>query len=149
MSDRVDPVYEHQAHRADPALEPKEPDASLGELFGRFTSNMSELFRKEVALARVETKEEVSKAAKGGGMAAGGGLIAYLCLVFLSLALAALLNEWMHPAWAFLIVAVLHGVIAGILIAVGRQRLKEVNPVPEQTVETLKEDVEWAKAQRS
>jgi hypothetical protein len=50
---------------------------------------------------------------------------------------------------AFLIVAVLYGIAAAAMAAAGRQRLREVNPVPHRTVETIKEDVQWAKAQKS
>jgi hypothetical protein len=55
----------------------------------------------------------------------------------------------MPRALAFLIVAVVYAVAAAVLISQGRRRLKQVNPVPQQTVETLKEDVQWAKAQKS
>jgi uncharacterized membrane protein YqjE len=131
------------------SLEPKEANASLGDLFSRLTADISRLFRKEVELARVETKEEISKAGKASAMLVVGGLIAYLALVFASLALAAWLDDAMHPALACLIVMAIHLIIAAILITVGRRRLTEVNPVPRQTVETIQEDVEWAKAQRS
>ena len=112
-------------------------------------ADLGRLFRQEVQLAKVETKEEVNRAGKAVGLLIGGGLIAYLALVFLSLTLAAWLDEVVHPAVAALIVAVIHIVVAAVLVAAGRNRLKAVNPVPQQTVETLKEDVAWAKAQRS
>ena len=70
--------------REDPQLVPKEPDASLGELFGRLTRDIGQLFRQEVNLAKAETKEEAGRAAKAGGMLVVGGLIAYLALVFAS-----------------------------------------------------------------
>lgn len=133
----------------DLSTQPLQPDKSLGELFGDFTGDLSKLFRQEVALARTEVKEEATRAGKGAGLLVGGGLIAYLALMFASFALAWLLDEWMPVALAFLIVAVLHAVVAAVLVSRGRRDLKQVNPVPQQTVETLKEDVEWAKAQRS
>jgi F0F1-type ATP synthase assembly protein I len=105
--------------------------------------------RKEVELAKVETKEEVSRAGKAGGMLGGGAFAGYFALLFLSFALAWLLDEWMHTALAFLIVGLLYAVVAAVLVVRGRARLQSVNPVPQQTVETLKEDVQWAKAQRS
>lgn len=133
----------------DPSRTPLRSEKSLGELFADLTSDMGRLFRQEVALARTETTEELSRAAKAGSMLAGGGLVAYLALLLASFALAWLLDEWMHPALAFLIVAVLHAIVATVMLAQGRHRLRAVNVVPQQTVETLKEDVEWAKAQRS
>jgi F0F1-type ATP synthase assembly protein I len=129
--------------------EPKAPEKSLGQLFSELTSDLSTLMRKEVELAKVETKEEVSRAGKAGGMLGGGAFAGYLALLFLSFALAWLLDEWMHTALAFLIVGLLYAVVAAVLIVRGRARLQDVNPVPQQTVETLKEDVQWAKAQRS
>jgi uncharacterized membrane protein YqjE len=128
---------------------PKAPDKSLGELVGEMSSELSDLFRKEVELAKVEVKEEVSRAGKAGGMLGGGALCGYLALLFVSFAAAWLLDSWMHPALAFLIVAALYGVVAFVLLQRGRREMREVRPVPQQTVETLKEDVAWAKAQRS
>jgi F0F1-type ATP synthase assembly protein I len=129
--------------------EPKAPEKSLGQLFSELTADLSTLMRKEVELAKVETKEEVSRAGKAGGMLGGGAFAGYFALLFLSFALAWLLDEWMHTALAFLIVGLLYAVVAAVLVVRGRARLQSVNPVPHQTVETLKEDVQWARAQRS
>ena len=129
--------------------EPKAPDKSLGQLFSDLTSDLSTLMRKEVELAKVETKDEVSRAAKAGGLLGGGAVAGYFALLFLSFALAWLLDEWMHTALAFLVVGLVYAVAAALLALRGRDRLQSVDPVPRQTVETLKEDVQWAKAQRS
>jgi uncharacterized membrane protein YqjE len=129
--------------------EPKAPEKSLGQLFSELTSDLSTLMRKEVELAKVETKEEVSRAAKAGGMLGGAAVTGYFAVLFLSFALAWLLDEWMHTALAFLIVGLVYAVVAAVLAMQGRNRMQSVNPVPQQTVETLKEDVQWAKAQRS
>ena len=133
----------------DLAVQPREPDKSLAELMTTMTSDLSILLRKEVALAKLETKEELSQAAKAGGLLAGGALAGHLALLFISFAVAWLLDNWMPAEVAFLIVAVLYAVAAGAMAAAGRRRLREVNPVPQQTVETIKEDVQWAKAQKS
>jgi uncharacterized membrane protein YqjE len=105
--------------------------------------------RKEVELAKVEIKEEAGQAAKAGGMLGAGALTAYLALLFSSLALAWLLDQWIPRALAFLIVGIVYGIAAAVLLSQGKNRLKAVRPVPEQTVETLKEDVQWAKAPKS
>ena len=138
-----------QGGAGDQSGTPLKPDKSFAELFSDLTSDMGRLFRQEVALARTETRDELSQAARAGGILAGGGLVAYLALMFASFALAWLLDEWMHPALAFLLVAVLHGGIAAIMVSQGRARLRDVNVVPKETANTLKEDVEWAKAQKS
>jgi len=124
-------------------------ERGLGELVKEMTSEFGELFRKEIELAKVETKEEAAKAAKTGGMFAGAGLAGWLAVIFLSFALAWALDAVM-PRWlAFLLVGMVYAAAAAVLFLQGRKKAKTINPVPEQTVETLKEDVQWAKAQRS
>jgi uncharacterized membrane protein YqjE len=124
-------------------------DRGLGQLLSDMTSQIGTLVRQEIELAKVETKEEVTRAGKAAGMLAGAGFSAYLALLFLSFALAWLLAQAMNTALAFAIVGVLYVVAGGLLFVVGRRQLKLINPVPQQTVATLKEDVEWAKAQKS
>jgi uncharacterized membrane protein YqjE len=134
---------------ADLRTQPKQADRSLGELIAEMTGEVSELMRKEVQLAKVELKEEVGRAGKAGGMLGAGAVAGYFTLLFASLALAWLLDEVMHTALAFFLVAVLYGIAAAVLITRGREQIKQVDPVPRQTVETLKEDAEWVKAQKS
>ena len=124
-------------------------DRSVGDLLSEVTGDLSKLMRQEVALAKVELKEEATKAGKAGGLLGGAGAVGYLVLVFVSLALMFALDEVMPMGWAALLTAVILGVIAAILFVVGRKKLKQVNPKPEQTVETLKEDVQWAKNRNS
>jgi len=132
----------------DPATQPKRPEASLGELFGEMTSELSTLFRQEIELAKTETRDEAAKAAKGAGMIGGAGVTALLALTMLSFALAWLLDQALNTALSFLIVGVLWATVAVVLLSSGRRRLKAVRPLP-TTTQTLKEDVEWAKAQTS
>jgi len=130
----------------DPVTEPRRPEATLGELFGEMTRDITTLFRKEIELAKLETRDEVSRVGRGAGMFAGAGLAAWLALLFLSLALAWLLDQAMNRALAFAIVAVLWGVVGAVLALRAKREMKNVKPLPE-TVETLKEDVQWAKQQ--
>ena len=122
---------------------------SVGDLLGEVTSDLSKLMRQEVELAKVELKEEATKAGKASGLLGGAGAVGYLVLVFLSLALMFALDNVMGIGWAALLTAVLLGIVAAALFVVGRNRFKQVNPKPEQTVETLKEDVQWAKNRSS
>ena len=124
-----------------------EVDASLGELIAAMTNDLSLLVRKEMELARVEIKEEVSHAGKAAGAFGGTAIAGYMALLFLSFALALGLSALMPDGLAFLIVGVLYGVAAGVLFMQARDRAKGIDPVPQQTVETIKEDVAWAKAQ--
>jgi uncharacterized membrane protein YqjE len=129
--------------------EPAQPDKSLGELVAEMTGEVSALMRKEVELAKVEIKEEVGRAGKAGGMLGAGAVAGYFALLFVSLALAWLLDQAMPIALAFFIVGVLYGIAAAILIPRGREQMKRVDPVPHRTVETLKEDAAWVRAQKS
>jgi len=122
---------------------------SVGDLLGEVTGNLSKLMRQEVALAKVELKEEAAKAGKAGGLLGGAGAVGYLVLVFLSLALMFALDNAIGIGWAALLTAVLLGIVATVLFVIGRNRFKQINPKPEQTVETLKEDVQWAKNRNS
>jgi hypothetical protein len=122
-------------------------EPSLGELFGRLTSDLGELMRSEMELARVEIRKEATKAGKTAGMLGAGGLIAYLGLALLATAAAWGLAEVIDAGWAFLIVGLVVGAVGAVLVLMGRDRLRDVRPVPEETVETLQEDAQWARAQ--
>jgi uncharacterized membrane protein YqjE len=122
---------------------------SVGDLLGEVTGDLSKLMRQEVALAKVEMKEEAAKAGKASGLLGGAGLVGYLVLVFLSLALMFALDNVMGIGWAAVLTAVILGIISAVLFVVGRNKFKQVNAIPEQTVETLKEDVQWAKNRNS
>jgi hypothetical protein len=124
-------------------------DESIGNLIGQVAGDVSTLFRQEVALAKAELKEEAVKAGKAGGMLAGAGFAGYMVAVLLSLALVFALGAVMPLGWAALIVAVIWAIVGGVLYAVGRNRMKDVDPVPRQTVETLREDAQWVRDQRS
>ena len=120
-------------------------DRSLSELLSDVTSEIATLFRKEVELARVETSEQVSRAAKAGAMLGAAAVIGFLTLILLAFAAAWGLSEAVPEGVAFLIVAVVFGIVAAGLASVGKKRIASVNPMPNQTVETLKDDVQVAK----
>ena len=105
--------------------------------------------KQEVQLAKVELKEEVSKVGKGAGMLGGAGFAGWFVLLFLSLALTFLLDNWLPVEAAALITAGIWAVVAAVLAVIGRKELQEANPQLPQTQQSLKEDVQWAKAQRS
>jgi hypothetical protein len=122
---------------------------SLGEIVGDITQDMSTLVRQEMDLATSEMKREVAKLGKGAGMFGGAGATGYLALIFLSLALTYLLDNWMPVELAALIVALLWGVVTAVLAAKGRQEIKNANPELPVTQQTLKEDAQWARTQKS
>lgn len=120
-------------------------DRSLSELLSDVTTEVATLFRKEVELAKAETTEQVSRAAKAGGMLGAAAVIGFLDLILFSFAAAWALAEVMPTGAAFAIVAVVFAIVAGVLFTAGKKRLANVNPVPNQTVQTLKADVQVAK----
>ena len=116
----------------------KADNASLGELLGEVTRDLSTLMRQEVELAKAELKQSATKAGKGGGMLAGAGVAGHFVLLFLSLALMFALGALMPLGWAAVIVAVIWAIIAAILASIGRKNLKQIQGMP-QTGETLSE----------
>ncbi len=137
------------SHPTQQPIQPSADERSLGEVVSDLSTDLSTLMKQEVQLAKVELKQEVSKVGKGAGMLGGAGLAGWFVLLFLSLALTFLLDNWLPIEVAALITAGLWAVIAAPLALVGRKELQEANPQLPQTQETLKEDVQWAKAQKS
>ncbi|WP_457965248.1 phage holin family protein [Arthrobacter sp. D1-29] len=120
------------------AAHAKADNTSLGDLLGEVTRDLSTLMRQELELAKVELKQTATKAGKGSGMLAGAGVAGHFVLLFLSIALWYALGELMGLGWSAVVVAVIWGIIAAILAAMGRKELKTVKGMP-QTTETLQE----------
>jgi hypothetical protein len=122
-------------------------ERKLGELVGDLSRDLSTLMRQEVELAKAEVREEATKAGKAGGMLGGAAIAALFALLLLAFAAAWGLSEIVPEGVAFLILGLVFGALAAGLFIVGKAQLRLVHPVPDETVETLKEDVQWAKAQ--
>jgi uncharacterized membrane protein YqjE len=117
---------------------------------GRMTTDVGRLLSTQIELAKVEIKEEVSRAGKGAGMVGGGGLAAFVAVLLVSFAVAYWLADAFDDLGAgFLVVGLVYAIAAGFLVLKGRQQIRSVTPVAEQTIETIKEDVEWARQQRT
>lgn len=126
---------------------PATDDRSLGELVGELTSDLSQLVRQEMQLAKVELKDEAVKAGRAAGRLTGAAVAAHLCALLAALAVAWAIGEAI-PVWAGLaIVATVLGIVAMVLYSRGRHEIQQIEPLPEQTIATLKEDARWAKAQ--
>ena len=117
----------------------------LGEIVQSVMRDLGEVIRGEARLAKAEMSEKVSQASKSGvwfGGAALCGIMGFAALVFAAIsALTMFVSTWA----AALIVGVFLFCVAGAMFLGGRAKLKELTPVPERTVQTLKDDVEWAK----
>jgi hypothetical protein len=118
---------------------PDVSETSVGALIGEVTNDLSTLMRQELELAKAELKVEASKTGKAAGMLGGAGFAGYMVALFLSIAVWWALANAMDEGWAALIVAAIWAVIAAVLFSIGRKRMRDVNPKPERTVETLKE----------
>jgi hypothetical protein len=114
-------------------------NVSVGELVGQVAQDLSTLMRQELDLAKAEVKQEVTKTGKAAGMMGAAGFAGYMVLLFASIAAWWGLANVMDQGWAALIVTGIWAVIGAVLFVVGRRRLKEVNPKPERTIETVKE----------
>jgi hypothetical protein len=123
-------------------------DRSLGELLKQLSEETTRLVHQELELAKAELTEKGKQAGAGAGLFGGAGALGLAALGALTACFILALNAVM-PAWlAALVVAVVYGIIAFVLVKQGQARIKRATPpVPEQTIETVKEDVEWAKTQ--
>ena len=138
--------------------DPDVENVSVGQLIGEVSRDFSTLMRQELELAKAElraeatkatgeVKAQTAKAGKGAGMLGGAGFAGFMTVLFLSIALWWALSHLVGHSWSALIVAVLWGIVGAILFSVGRKQLKsidfsglkQVNPKPEQTVETLQQ----------
>jgi len=131
-----------EGHDAQPALR----DQPISELVKDLATETSTLVRQEIDLAKAEMTDRGKRAGKGVGMLAAGAVVALLAFGALTAGLIAALDLAM-PTWlAALIVTVVYGAIAAVLVQIGRKQVQEAAPpVPEETIESVKEDVQWAK----
>lgn len=122
-------------------------EPSLGELFSDLSRESSALIREEIRLAQVEMTQKGKKAGVGIGYLAAGGFVAYAGFIVLLIALVVGLSYFMWDWLAALIVGLIVLAVGGMLAASGYNKLKNINPIPRQTVETLEEDKEWLRSQ--
>ena len=120
----------------------------IGELLKQLSEETTTLVRKELDLAKAEMTEKAKDAGKGAGMFGAAGILGFLALGALT-AFFIMLLDGAVPNWAAaLIVAAVYAAIAGVLALTGKNKVQDATPPkPEQTVETIKEDVQWAKTQ--
>jgi uncharacterized membrane protein YqjE len=121
-------------------------DRPIGELLQQLANETTTLVRQELDLAKAEMREKAGKAGPGFGMWGAAGATGLLALgsltAFLILALDGAMPNWL----AALIVGLVWAAVAGVLYLRGKRRVEAAgSPVPEKTIETVKEDVQWAK----
>jgi uncharacterized membrane protein YqjE len=121
-------------------------DEPMAKLLKQLATETTTLVKQELELAKAEVRETGRKAAPGLGMIGGAGIAALLALgaltAFLILALDGAMPNWV----AALIVTAVYAAASAVLYLRGKERVEEAgSPVPRQTIETVKEDIEWAK----
>lgn len=126
-------------------------DRSIGELFGQLSQDMTMLFRQELQLARAELSEKISQVTSNLVSVVAGGFVAYVGALALVAALILGLHEAaeISPWVSALIVGAIFAVAGYVMLNRGLKELKRVDLAPRRTVETLKDDVQWAKEVRS
>jgi hypothetical protein len=117
----------------------------FGALVQQLAKETSTLVRQEIELAKAEVSEKGRQAGKGVGMFGAAGIVALLALGALTAAAILALDLAVAGWLAALIVAAVYGATAGLLALAGKGRVQEATPPAPQTVETVKEDIEWAK----
>ena len=121
---------------------------SLGELFGDLSRQMSALVRQEIELARAEVTGKATSAARDVAIiGAGIGLLYAGLLALIGAAVLFLADQGVSPWLAALVVAIVVAVVGGLLVMSSRESLANRDMAPKRTVETLKDDAEWAKEQ--
>lgn len=129
------------------AGEPRLREESMGQLMKELSSDTSRLIRQEIQLAQAEMRQKAKVAGTGAGMLAGAAVASLMTLGVLSAAVIILI-ALVTPLWvAAVIVTAVWAIVTAVLAFVGRKRLQETSLKPEQTVETAKEDLSWAKTQ--
>jgi hypothetical protein len=129
-------------------MDARRDDRSLGQLLGDLSRQLSTLVRQEIDLARTETTARVSAVSRDAALIGAGAALGYAGLLFLLAALAALLIQaGLDPWLSALLVGAVTLAIGGALAWRGREGLRTTSVVPERTIETLKDDAEWAKEQ--
>jgi len=129
------------------AVPPMQNGRSMAEVLQDIVANIQEIFRSEFRLAKVEIQQQTAVATRSAVPLIIGALLGLYALGFLLLAAVHALSIVVDPWLASLIVGVAVLAVSLALISVGKNRLKQVKVVPEKTVETVKENMQWAKQQ--
>ncbi|MDX6293273.1 MAG: hypothetical protein QOH50_2348 [Kribbellaceae bacterium] len=123
-----------------------EGEPTIGQLIANASRDLSSLVRSEIELAKTELKASAKAAGTGGGLFGSAAFLGLLAIILLSIAAAYGVSALgLHPALAFLIVAFVYLLVAGVLVLVGKRLLGRAKP-PKRAIETSKESVEALKA---
>lgn len=134
------------AHRLE--FHPADYDAPIGELLNSLAGEISDLVREEITLARLEMSEKLNKMGRAAVILGAAAFVGLLAAGVLTATIVLGLSKALEPWLAALIVTAVYAIIAGILGLVGYRRMKQTgSPTPDEAIESVKEDVSWAKRQ--
>jgi hypothetical protein len=123
-------------------------DRSLGELFSDLTRSLSTLVRQELDLARTEMTARAGRLSRGGAMVGVGGALLYAAVLgAMAFVILGLVELGLSPWLAALVVTIVVAVVGGLLVASGQDALRKADLVPRRTIDTIREDADWAKEQ--
>lgn len=145
------PASESRSSQTSPVEEVKDiaqgTAESLGTIVTGIVEDLQQIVRGEVQLAKTELKEDASQIGKGAAMVGAGVFFGLVAFIFLMLSLTYLLSEWMELWIAAGIVGLALVIIAAILAMSGKSQIQKANLKPDETIDSLKEDHEWASRQ--
>jgi hypothetical protein len=125
-----------------------ENERSLGELFKSLTNDLSTLVRSEIALAKLEIKQSLTRLGMGGAFFLLAALLAVGALILLLVTLILVLAIWI-PAWAStLIIAVLMLLMGALFVFLGKKKMENLDFLPEAAIENVRSDIETLKGAR-
>lgn len=131
---------------ADPGAAPASLEPDMTALFGELADDARIMLDRDLAMARAELRRSIGRARTAGVGFGAAALVGYLALGLLSVAAALALGELIAPALAFLVVGVALAAVAGVALVIARKNLGALDPVPHQTLDTIKEDLAWLRA---
>lgn len=115
----------------------------LGDLLATLSTQVNQLFRQEVQLAQAEMTRKAAEAGQNVALIVLGAVLANSALLAIIAALIIRLAQVMDAWLAAALVGIILAVVAGLLVQVGVRKLKEIDPAPRRTIETMKENKEW------
>jgi hypothetical protein len=125
-------------------------ERSIGELLGELSQDLGLLVRQEAQLVKTEMQAKLSKVTTDLASLAAGGVVALVGGLAVTAAVILLLIDpvGLKPWLAALLVGAVMGIMGWVMLQRGVQHLKRIDPTPRRTVETIKDDIQWAKEQR-
>lgn len=146
----TDQSYQYSESRSVRSSEARPPEnKSVGELLGDLYRGTSEILRLEIQLAKTELSQKVSRVGKNVGFLAVGGAVAYAGFLTIIAGIVGVL-ALLVPVWlSALIVGLIVAGIGGLLVFSGIKSLQKEQPTPQTTMQTIREDQEWLKDQKS